>query len=130
MTSIVPNLRKFPVKRRNANGCPHCKGSGITGRAVCAEIVKVDIPMMQFIEQGRTLDLLLYWRGLSDKKPESENMRGKICMEHAFQKLLNGKICPFDLEESFKPLDEMLLKTNDKPKDDDEKVETAGWSNI
>lgn len=130
MTSVVPNLSKFEIKRRNENGCPHCKGSGIVGRTVCAEVVKIDIKMMQYIEQGKTLDLVLYWRSLSDLKPESENMTGKTCMEHAFQKVLAGKICPFDLEASFKPLNEMLLDTKEVKEEEEEENNSNGWSNI
>lgn len=131
LTSVMPNLSKFPINMRSENGCQHCKGSGIVGRTVCAEVVKIDITMMQCIEQGRTLDLVLYWRGLSDKKPESENMRGKTCMEHAFQKLLTGKICPFNLEESFKPINEMLLDNHNKVEEEDKKEkDSGGWSNI
>lgn len=128
MTSVMPNLNKFPIKMRSENGCPHCKGSGIVGRTVCAEVVKIDIDMMQCIEQGRTLDLVLYWRSLSDKKPESENMKGKTCMEHAFQKVLSGKICPFDLEASFKPINEMLLDNHSQV--EEEEQPKSGWSNI
>lgn len=132
LVNVMPNLSKFPINMRSKNGCSHCKGSGIVGRTVCAEVIKVDIEMMKFIEQGKTLDLVLYWRSLSDKKPETENMKGKTCMEHAFQKLLTGKICPFDLEESFKPISEMLLENNNKKEDEEkeDKKDSGNWSNI
>lgn len=130
LVNVLPSLSKYPINMRSEKGCSNCKGSGIVGRTVCAEVIKVDIEMMTLIEQGKTLDLVLYWRSLSDKKPETENMRGKTCMEHAFQKLLTGKICPFDLEESFKPLSEMLLE-NKKNKEEDKKDKDSGnWSNI
>lgn len=128
MTTVMPNLAKFPIKKRSEEGCSHCKGSGIVGRTVCAEVVKIDIDMMQCIEQGRTLDLVLYWRSLSDMKPESENMKGKTCMEHAFQKMLTGKICPFDLESSFKPINEMLLDNHSQV--EEEEKPKNGWSNL
>lgn len=128
MTTVMPSLAKFPIKKRNDNGCPNCKGSGIVGRTVCAEVVKIDIEMMKYIEQGKTLELVLYWRSLSDKKLDSENMKGKTCMEHAFQKLLTGKICPFDLESSFKPINEMVLNT--PTKEEQEEKPATGWSNL
>jgi type II secretory ATPase GspE/PulE/Tfp pilus assembly ATPase PilB-like protein len=131
MTSVMPNLIKFPIKLRNKEGCSHCKGTGVVGRTVCAEVIKIDIEMMKYIEQGKTLDLLLYWRNLSDKKPESENMKGKTCMEHAFQKVLAGKICPFDLEASFKPINEMLLEDYSQIEDDEEEYKIATeWNNL
>lgn len=128
MTTVMPSLAKFPIKKRSENGCPNCKGSGIVGRTVCAEVVKIDIEMMKCIEQGKTLELVLYWRSLSDNKLESENMKGKTCMEHAFQKLLTGKICPFDLEGSFKPINEMVLNT--PTKEEKEEKPATGWSNV
>ncbi len=58
-------------------------------------------------------------------------MRGKTCMEHTFQKLLTGKICPFNLEESFKPINEMLLDNHNKVEEEDKKEkDSGGWSNI
>lgn len=128
MTTVMPSLAKFPIKKRSETGCPNCKGSGIVGRTVCAEVVKIDIEMMKCIEQGKTLELVLYWRSLSDKKLDSENMRGKTCMEHAFQKLLTGKICPFDLEASFKPINEMVLNTPTKEEQEEKPATT--WSNL
>lgn len=134
LTTVMPNLSKYPINKRSEMGCPNCKGSGITGRTVCAEVIKVDMEMMQAIEQGRTLDLMFHWRGLSDGKPETENMKGKTCMEHAFQKLLTGIICPFDLEESFKPISEMLMNTNYKIEEEEDRdrknEDPKSWSNL
>lgn len=130
LTAIMPNLSKYEINMRSEEGCANCKGSGITGRTVCAEVIKVDIDMMQLIEQGRTLELVFYWRNLSDGKPESENMKGKTCMEHGFQKLLTGIICPFDLEKEFKPINEMLLSKH-KSEDDSKKAQNLnGWANL
>jgi type II secretory ATPase GspE/PulE/Tfp pilus assembly ATPase PilB-like protein len=126
MATAVPNLSKFTINKRSESGCEHCKGMGVKGRTVCAEVIMIDLEMMQFIEHAETIKLIKYWRGLNDGKPESENMSGKTCMEHAFQKLLNGFICPYDLESSFKPIDEMMLKKV-KIKEDETKED---WDNI
>lgn len=131
LTTVMPNINKYPINMRSENGCKFCKGSGIIGRTVCAEVVKIDIEMMKFIEQGRTLDLIIYWRSLSDRKSDTENMRGKTCMEHAFQKMLTGKICPFDVEASFKPITEMLLDTHNTIEEDETKEKpSSSWSNL
>jgi len=90
--------------------------------------------MIQLIGSGKTIDLIKYWRNLSDRDPLSLNMRGKTCMEHAYQKCLSGLCCPYDVESSFRPINELLIGTQrietvtvsvakvDKEKDD--------WLNI
>lgn len=92
---------------KNPKGCNFCKNNGTSGRTVAAEIITIDFKMLQLIEQGRTIEFMRYWRGLSDNNPISENMKGKTCMEHAVQKMLSGIVDPFDVEASFKPLDEL-----------------------
>jgi type II secretory ATPase GspE/PulE/Tfp pilus assembly ATPase PilB-like protein len=101
--------KNYKIKIRSKDGCEHCKGMGISGRSVCAEVIMIDIKMIQYIERGETIPLMIYWRGLSDKKVDSENMRGKTCMEHGFQKVLAGLVSPYDLEASFKPINELLM---------------------
>ncbi len=109
----VCNPEDHNILMRNLDGCPECKSSGIKGRTVCAEVVMVDLQMQQYIISGDTISLMKYWRGLSDKDPASLNMKGKTCMEHAFQKSLAGLCCPKEVESAFKPLDEMKLKIDD-----------------
>ncbi len=108
----VCNPENYEILMRNERGCPECKYSGIKGRTVCAEVVQVDMQMQQLIIDANTIGLMSYWRGLSDKDPASTNMLGKTCMEHAFQKCLNGLCCPKEVESAFKPIDEMLWKEN------------------
>jgi type II secretory ATPase GspE/PulE/Tfp pilus assembly ATPase PilB-like protein len=105
----IVDPKKHPIKLRNPDGCVHCKGMGIKGRSVAAEVIMLDLKMVQLIEKGETIKLMLYWRSLSDKIPSSENMRGKTCMEHGFQKMLAGLVSPHDVESAFKPINEMLL---------------------
>jgi type II secretory ATPase GspE/PulE/Tfp pilus assembly ATPase PilB-like protein len=106
--SGVVDPKKYPIKIRGI-GCSHCGGQGIKGRTVCAEVVAVDLEMIQLIMDGKILELMKYWRGLSDGNYESENMKGKTCMEHAFSKMLTGLVCPKDVEASFKPIHEMVM---------------------
>lgn len=111
--SSVCNPDDYDIKLRREGGCEHCQGRGILGRTVVAEVIMLDLRMIQLIEKGQIIPLMLYWRSLSDKRPASENMRGKTCMEHGFQKVLSGIVSPYDLESSFKPIDEMILKEED-----------------
>ncbi len=109
LSSIV-DLTQYPIRIRSESGCDECGGMGIKGRAVCAEIIKIDLKIMEFIINGDTVELIKYWRGQSDNKIDSLNMKGKNCMEHAVQKMLTGLVSPFDVEASFKPLDELYLE--------------------
>lgn len=109
LSSIV-DITQYPIRIRSEKGCDDCGGMGIKGRAVCAEIIKVDLKIMQFILESNTVELLKYWRGQSDDKIDSLNMKGKNCMEHAVQKMLTGLVSPYDVESSFKPLNELYME--------------------
>ena len=111
--TVVPDTSKYPIKLRSETGCEACSYRGIKGRTVCAEVISIDLKMMKLIVTGDSIDLMFYWRNLSDKDPASENMTGKICMEHGFQKMLNGIVCPREVEREFLPIDEMLLNESD-----------------
>lgn len=108
LSSII-NLNNYPIFIRSTDGCDKCEYMGISGRSVCAEIIKVDLEVMDFITKGEPIALLKHWRSLSDGQLESKNMTGKTCMEHAVQKMLTGIISPFDVESSFKPLSELFI---------------------
>lgn len=115
--SAIGDISSYKIKKRNPDGCPNCKGSGIKGRTVCAEVIMMDLEMIQLIGEGKTIELMKYWRGLSDGNPYSLNMRGKTCMEHAYQKCLDGLCCPHDVEASFRPINELLMGTKNHNKE-------------
>jgi general secretion pathway protein E len=143
IVAVVGNASRFSMKMRNHDGCAECKYMGIKGRTVCAEVIMLDLNMIQLISEARTIELMKYWRDLSDKKPDSQNMRGKTCMEHAFQKMLKGLVSPYDVEASFKPINEMLMSDKvqiiesgkshhiiEEVENYKEKVETQGWADL
>ena len=117
MLTVIKDPKQYPIKLRSEEGCSSCKYSGIKGRSVAAEVIMIDLKMIKYIGEGRTIELMMHWRSLSDGDPFSENMRGKTCMEHGFQKVLAGLVCPYDVESSFKPLNEMLMKDEEIEED-------------
>lgn len=130
--TVGSNINKATLKLRHHEGCPECNYQGITGRSVCAEVIMIDLNMIEKIASGDTIGLIKYWRGLSDLNPFSLNMRGKTCMEHGFQKVLDGLVCPYDLEASFKPINEMLLenkKSSNKDEGNNSSLE-KGWNDL
>jgi len=117
----VCEVDKYPIKLRSKDGCPQCKSTGIKGRSVAAEVIMVDLEMIELIGEGKTIELMKYWRDLSDGDPSSLNMRGKTCMEHAFQKCLTGLVSPHDVESSFRPINEMLMNKKKKVQKEENK---------
>lgn len=141
--SEVMDIKEHNI-RIKGEGCEHCGGLKVVGRTVCAEIIIIDIEMLEYILRGNTIGLLKYWRSLSDGKIDSENMSGKTSMEHATQKMINGLVSPFDIESSFKPFLELYIGSDKKQhkknhsvkevknnsKDLEDKLNKDGWDDI
>lgn len=126
-------------------GCKHCNGLKVEGRTVCAEIIMLDLNMLRYILDSDILGLMRHWRNLSDNKLNSTTMTGKTAMEHAIQKMLAGLVSPFDLEASFKPINEIysdkealnkdeIVQHEEKPEHEKEdfinQVSQNGWSEL
>lgn len=129
LKEIIPDTTKYPIKLRSKSGCAACAYRGIKGRTVCAEVISIDLNMMRWILAENSIDLMFYWRSLSDKDPASENMTGKTCMEHGFQKMLKGIVCPREVEKAFLPINEMLLNDDEQDKNN-EKNKQSNWVNL
>jgi type II secretory ATPase GspE/PulE/Tfp pilus assembly ATPase PilB-like protein len=114
LCELYPDIKTRKILKRNHDGCSHCNYTGIKGRTVCAEIVRLDLRMLELIGLGHDIALRQYWRNLSDNKRDSLNMKGKTAMEHGFLKVLDGISCPFELEGAFGSLSEMLPTDEDK----------------
>ncbi|WP_411566808.1 GspE/PulE family protein (plasmid) [Pseudomonas orientalis] len=87
------------------NGCSHCKGRGITGSTVVAEIVAPDKVIRQFIAEGKDEQAETYWRESRKSPFDDPDMTGKTAYEHALYKISQGRIDPRDLEREFEPLE-------------------------
>lgn len=85
--------------------CPHCKGRGITGSTVVAEVVAPDKEIRQFIADGKYDQAETYWRGSRVSAFDDSDMTGKTAYEHALYKVSQGRIDPRDLEREFEPLE-------------------------
>lgn len=87
-------------------GCKKCQEKGIVGRTVCAELIEPDFVMLGHFRNHDMLRAYAYWRGSSDGLLLSDNMTGKMAVEHALQKVIQGQCSPIDVE---KLLDEVDL---------------------
>lgn len=102
--SELVNPLEYDIRIRNHDGCEKCKFTGIINLSVCAEVISLNMHLVELISQEKLIELNKAWRKLSNLDPASEDMSGKTAMEHGFYKVLHGKACPFDLVEAFQPL--------------------------
>lgn len=94
----VADLDRHKIRTRG-KGCQNCGGMGIVGRTVCAEIIQPDYDMLDHFRDESSVGAKYYWRSLSDRDMESDNMTGKTVLEHALFKMRLGLVCPYDIEE-------------------------------
>lgn len=73
--------------------------------------MEMDENVLNYIRQDKLEDCKKYYKSLSDKKIDSENMQGKSVVEHAFYKMLQGYLDPLDIEMHFLPIEEFINHT-------------------
>lgn len=90
---------------RHEGGCEHCGKRGITGRTVCAEILRPTPEMLEAIGTGASRRLWELWRAqISTTDPHA--MLGRTAFEHAIWKMRAGIVSPLAVEGEFRYLDE------------------------
>lgn len=94
----VADLSRHTIRTRGP-GCQHCGDMGIIDRTVCAEIIQPDYKLLDYFRDQDALGAKYYWRSLSDRDMESDDMTGKTVLEHALYKMRQGKVCPYDIED-------------------------------
>ena len=94
----VVDFTKEKIYVRNHEGCGHCKGMGVVGRTVCAEVIAPDFTMRKLFREQKSVEARTYWRSLSDRLRDSDSMTGKPALEHALLKMRRGEISPYDVE--------------------------------
>ncbi|WP_018940595.1 GspE/PulE family protein [Thioalkalivibrio sp. K90mix] len=88
-------------------GCRQCKGTGITGQTVCAEVVLPTNAMLDAVRHGDVVKLRQLWREQrNDSDPD--DMSGRTAFEHALLKMRHGICDPKDVESKFMRLDEVF----------------------
>jgi general secretion pathway protein E len=90
--------------------CSHCKGRGIAGSTVVAEIIAPDKVIRQMIADGKDDQAETYWRqSRGDTCFDDPDMTGKTAYEHALYKVSQGWIDVRDLEREFESLESYEL---------------------
>ena len=92
---LDPNILRW----RNPNGCDHCRKRGTKGLTICAEVLMPDDNWLDFSAEGKDREAIRNWRQkYSDRNPTSENMNGKLVIEHALYKAHIGLVDPRNVE--------------------------------
>lgn len=86
-------------------GCPKCRGRGVRGRTVCAEILRPTVRMLSGIASGDSREIWRQWRSMIDTGNPAR-MRGRTAFEHAIWKMRQGIVSPVSVEAEFRLLDE------------------------
>lgn len=94
---------------RNPLGCEKCNKRGITGRTVCAEILRPTPNMLHAIAAGDSRELWRLWRG-TISKTDPNDMTGRRAFEHGLWKMRNGLVSPAEIEAQFNYLDEPVFE--------------------
>lgn len=80
-------------------GCPHCKGTGVAGRTVCAEIILPDHEMLAKFRVGEDLAAWRHWRANRDMR--GVGSVGVTAMDEGIRKMREGLVSPQSVETSF-----------------------------
>lgn len=94
-------------------GCDRCRHRGISGRTVCAEILRPTPDMLQAVATGDSRALWRLWRKTINRNDPSD-MTGRTAFEHALYKMRQGLLAPEDVEAQFYYLDEPSFEELDQ----------------
>lgn len=124
----VANFNTDTIRMRNPEGCEKCKRMGVTSRTVCAEVIAPDFKMLKLFRQQASIEAKAYWRSLSDRDPNSDNMTGKTVLEHALLKMRRGLISPHDVEDVLGPVDGAVRALEEMDREAEEEAIRQGRS--
>lgn len=93
--AAIANINDVFVQNHDPkNDCSRCKGGGVVGRTVCAEVIITDTQMMRLYGAGRRAASYAYWKSNG----------GTSMMDEAIRKVSLGLVDPFHAESSLGPL--------------------------
>lgn len=98
------DVDKAFVKGQN-HECPHCGGTGISGREVVAEVMSTDEFMMQALREGNRIEAAKHMR---------DEMKITTILQHTVLKINEGRVCPFDVERFVGNLDRDIIERDFK----------------
>lgn len=88
------SLTEENIRVKNIVGCEHCDNTGISGRTLCAEVVRPDKKMLALLKDDRFSEAEKYWRQTNMIDSEF----GSTALAHAISKMRLGQLDPADVE--------------------------------
>lgn len=106
--------KKFGISRTDIRvasdaGCDHCKGRGLKGQTVVAEVIVPDTEILKLIRSGRDMEAEELWRSRRTARFDEADCEGKTAFEHALYKMSQGLVDPRVIEDSFEPFESYHL---------------------
>ena len=95
IVQILKHKLQLPTDQlrwQRPGGCPACRGRGVQGKTIVAELFQPDRQWLMLVRDNDDYGALSYYRSLSDGDLLSNNMTGKTVFEHALWKALHGLI--------------------------------------
>ena len=99
--SRTVDLMSTNVRMRAPGGCEHCKGRGIVGRSICAEMLIPDETFLNFMRRGDLASARAHWQSNADLNVDG---MGVTAVAHALCQMVIGRIDPHDIESQIGPI--------------------------
>lgn len=102
-------ISRSKLKVASHEGCEHCKGRGVFGLTVVAEIIVPDSEFLKLIREGKDMEAEELWRGRRTAAFDEADCEGKTAFEHALYKMSQGLLDPRVIEDSFEPMESYVV---------------------
>lgn len=100
----VVDLADSDVKVRNHDGCEHCKFTGISGRALCVEVLSPTDEILAQLRASNDIEAKRIWK---DTAPTDMDGRGPSALAHAIHLMCKGLLDPHDIEVHIESLNKL-----------------------
>lgn len=96
-------------KGAHGAACPHCKGFGVKGVTVSAEVIPPSSDFLKLIRDRKDYEAELLWRSSRQASFDEPDTTGKTAFEHGLYKVLAGQVDLSHLESNFVPIEKYEL---------------------
>ncbi|MFK4132046.1 GspE/PulE family protein [Pseudomonas luteola] len=110
---VVQNVEDSNIRFINTKGCGCCK-RGVTGRTVVAEVIIPDHTMSSFFVNGQDMEAWKHYK----------KHGGKSTLQIGIEKLVEGKVDPYDIEKAMGLLTSELIMEDGTFNYNEERIST------
>lgn len=105
-----PEYQGIKLAQEGNHDCGECQGHGVVGRTVAAEVVALDMVMLQIMHERGIEEARAYWRN---------NYPGQTRLQHGLSKMFQGIVDPRHLEEALGDLNFDVLLEDGRLEEDE-----------